>query len=52
MENKTSTGKYWILFLLSLVLIIIMLISPDVRPYFWLALPLVCTFFVKALDVI
>lgn len=52
MENKTSTGKYWILFLLSLVLIIFMLISPDVRPYFWLALPVVLTFFVKALDII
>lgn len=48
--EKKDTKKYWIGFALSMVLIIAMLMW--VRAYFWLALPLVCTMFVKAMNLI
>ncbi|MBG9374969.1 hypothetical protein I5907_01880 [Panacibacter sp. DH6] len=51
MEARKSTGKYWIYFFLWLVLMIVMLISDDARPFFWLALPGVCTHFAMAMDI-
>jgi hypothetical protein len=52
MEAKRSTGKYWIYFLLWLALMITMLAMPGTRPFFWLALPGVCTHFSLAMDII
>lgn len=50
MQQEKSTSKYWLYFFISLVVIIAMLIW--VRAYFWVALPFVVTFFVKALNII
>lgn len=46
-ENK-STSRYWLYFFISLAGIILMLIF--VRPFFWVVLPFVVTFFAKALN--
>jgi len=47
--SEVSTGKYWIFFLISTVIMIAMLIW--MNEWFWLALPFSLTFLVKALDV-
>ncbi|WP_158638325.1 hypothetical protein [Panacibacter ginsenosidivorans] len=52
MEAKRSAGKYWIYFFLWLALIITMLVMPGARPFFWLALPGVCTQFSLAMNII
>lgn len=51
METKKSTTKYWIYFLIWTAIMTFMLITPDVRQYFWLALPGVCTHFAKGMDI-
>jgi hypothetical protein len=49
MENtKRSSASYWLLFLISLAAFVFMLIY--VQAWFWLPLPFVLTFFVKALN--
>jgi len=48
--SEVPTGRYWILFLISTVIMIAMLIW--MNEWFWLALPFSLTFFVKALNVI
>ncbi|MFT4204998.1 MAG: hypothetical protein QM610_13930 [Chitinophagaceae bacterium] len=48
--EQQSTGKYWGLFFLWLVIIILMLIF--VRPFFWLALPGTVTYFAKAMNLL
>ena len=50
MEQKTPASKYWLYFFISIVAIIVMLIW--VRPFFWVVLPFVVTFFAKALNLI
>lgn len=52
MESTTSksTGKYWVYFLVSLVIMLAMMIW--VNSWFWVALPFVMTYFVQALDII
>jgi len=52
MENTktTSKGMYWILFLISFVAIVLLLMFAS--NWFWVALPFVLTFLVKAMDVI
>lgn len=54
MEAKQSTAKYWVLFFVWLVILIVMLydINGFTRKFFWLALPGVFTYFVKAMDLI
>lgn len=49
---KKSRTKYWIYFTLWLALMVFMLIMPEWRPFFWLALPGVCTHFAYGLDLI
>jgi hypothetical protein len=51
MEAKVSTGKYWVLFFLSLAAIIFFLVYEPWRQFFWLILPFVTTFFAKAMDI-
>jgi hypothetical protein len=51
METK-STGKYWLYFFVWLAVLIFLFSYGDARKFFWLALPGVCTSFVKALDII
>lgn len=51
MEAKRTTGKYWVYFFLWLTLMIIMLVLPDARPFFWLALPGTCTHFAMAMNI-
>lgn len=46
--KSDSRGMDWILFLVSLVIMILLLMYAD--EWFWLALPFVCTYLVKALD--
>lgn len=51
MEAKASTKKYWFWFFLWTAILIYMLVDSDVRQFFWLALPGVCTYFAKAMDI-
>ena len=46
--ETTSTGKYWLYFLISLVLTIIALMF--FNQWFWVFLPFTLTFLVMALD--
>jgi uncharacterized membrane protein len=50
METTKSTGKYWLYFLISLVVMILLMIF--VTKFFWLALPFVLTYFAKGLDLL
>ena len=47
--SDVATGKYWLYFLVSTVVMIAMLIW--MNEWFWLALPFSLTYLVKALDV-
>jgi len=49
MNDTKSTAVYWLYFFISAIGITLMLIY--VRPYFWLALPWVCTSLSKALRI-
>jgi hypothetical protein len=49
MSTTEGTGKWWLYFFISTAVILIMLIMPDLRPWFWLVLPFVLTTFVKAM---
>jgi hypothetical protein len=49
METTKSTAKYWVLFFLWLVIMIALLVF--YRQFFWLALPGVCTYFAKAMNI-
>lgn len=51
MNTTEGTGKWWLYFFISAGVIIIMLIMPDLRPWFWLALPFVVTAFAKAMRI-
>jgi hypothetical protein len=46
-QPHTSTGKYWLFFLISLVVFIVMLIF--MNQWFWVAMPFMLTFLVMAL---
>jgi hypothetical protein len=49
--NQTkSTGKYWVLFFVWLAILVTLMFV--YREFFWLALPGVCTYFAKAMDLI
>ena len=48
--SSAATGRYWMLFLVSTLIMIAMLIW--MNEWFWLALPFSLVYFVKALDVI
>ncbi len=51
MENATtSKGKYWLLFLVSSVAIVLLIMFAS--NWFWVALPFVLTYLVKAMDVV
>jgi Na+-transporting NADH:ubiquinone oxidoreductase subunit NqrB len=52
MEATKSKGKYWLYFFIWLAIILFMLIKPDLRQWFWLALPGVVTYFAYALDIV
>lgn len=52
METTKSTKKYWIYFTIWTAILVFMLATPDVRQYFWLALPGVFTHFAKGMDII
>jgi hypothetical protein len=52
MEAKKATGKYWLYFTIWTAIMAYMLFDNNLRPFFWLALPGVCTHFVKAMDII
>ena len=47
-ESAKSTRAYWILFFISLVVMILLLAF--MSAWFWVALPFVGTFLVQALD--
>ncbi|HNP20507.1 MAG TPA: hypothetical protein PKM63_08870 [Panacibacter sp.] len=49
MEANRSTAKYWMLFFLWLVILIVLMIF--LRQFFWLALPGVVTYFALAMDI-
>ena len=45
--TETSRGKYWLYFLVSLVIFLLMLIF--MNQWFWVAMPFMLTFLVLAL---
>jgi hypothetical protein len=51
MKTTEGTGKWWLLFFVSTVILIIMLIMPGLRPWFWLDLPFVITSFAMAMRI-
>jgi hypothetical protein len=52
MEAKRSTGKYWDIFLFMACPYGYNACNTSSRPFFWLALPGVCTHFSLAMDII
>lgn len=50
MSTTAGTAKYWMLFLISTLVLIAMLIW--MNEWFWLALPFSLTFLVKAMGVV
>lgn len=52
MSYPHSVGKYWLYFFLWLALMVLMLIIPDMRPFFWLALPGTVTYFSLAMRLV
>jgi hypothetical protein len=50
MEVKQSRAKYWVLFTVWLAILITLMFV--YRQFFWLALPGVCTYFAKGMDLI
>lgn len=50
MAAKESTGKYWVYFIVSTLVMIAMLIW--MNEWFWVAMPFSFTSLVKALDVV
>jgi hypothetical protein len=51
MNTTEGSGRWWLYFLISAIAIIIMLVMPDLRPWFWLVLPFVVTSFAKAMRI-
>jgi len=51
MEAQKSRRKYWFWFFVWFAIITTMLIVPDIRQYFWLALPGTCTYFALAMGI-
>lgn len=51
METRQSTSKYWIFFFMWFVIMLVMLydVNGFTRKFFWLSLPGVFTYFVKAM---
>ncbi|MBC7587240.1 MAG: hypothetical protein H7178_02685 [Chitinophagaceae bacterium] len=49
---QKSRTKYWLLFIIWLAIMVFMLFMPQFRPFFWLALPGVVTYFAYGLDLI
>ncbi|MEO6843952.1 MAG: hypothetical protein ABI184_02200 [Ginsengibacter sp.] len=49
-DNSQPVGKYWIMFVLSMIVQVIFFIW--IREYFWLVLPWVITSFSKAMRLI
>jgi len=47
-ESKTSNRMDWLIFFLSTVIFFLMIFF--VPSFFWVALPFVCTYFVKAMN--
>ncbi len=52
MEYPKSTRKYWLYFFLWLAFIIFLLIMPNLRPFFWIALPGTVTYFALAMRLV
>jgi uncharacterized membrane protein YhaH (DUF805 family) len=50
MDTTQSRAKYWVLCFIWLAIMVTLLIV--YRQFFWLALPGVCTYFAKGLDLI
>ncbi|MCG9898635.1 MAG: hypothetical protein MUF12_02755 [Sediminibacterium sp.] len=51
MEAKKSRTKYWALCFFWTALMAAMLIMPDFRQWFWLALPGATTYFALGMDI-
>jgi len=47
-DAKSSNGKYWLIFMVTLVIMLFFLVVDPT--WFWVPLPFVLTFFVKAID--
>lgn len=50
METTKSTGKYWLYFLISLIVLIIFCVFAP--KFFWVVLPFNFTYFAKGMDLL
>ena len=48
---KGNAAKYWVYFFISLIAMILLLLTPYGQ-WFWLILPIVCTSFALAMDLL
>ncbi len=51
-RTQKSTGKHWAIFFISLVAMLWLLVGSPYGQWFWLILPIVCTSFVQAMDLL
>jgi hypothetical protein len=50
--SKKSTAKYWLYFFVWTIIMLVLIVMPNYRPFFWLALPGVFTYFALGMDLI
>jgi hypothetical protein len=50
-QIEKNTGRHWAIFAISLIAMLSLLLVTDYGQWFWLLLPIVCTEFAKAMDI-
>lgn len=50
-QIEKNTGRHWAFFFISLIAMLSLLIVTPYGEWFWLLLPIVCTEFAKAMDI-
>ncbi|CAN5454968.1 hypothetical protein BH10BAC3_BH10BAC3_24520 [soil metagenome] len=50
-RTEKNTGINWLIFFISFAAMMAMLLVTDYGQWFWLLLPIVCTQFAKAMDI-
>jgi hypothetical protein len=50
-KAEKNLGRHWLFFFVSLTAMMALLLVTDYGQWFWLLLPIVCTEFAKAMDI-
>jgi hypothetical protein len=50
-QTEKNLGRHWAIFAISLIAMLGLLFVTDYGQWFWLLLPIVCTEFAKAMDI-